>query len=724
MNTGRTFGKILLSALALAAVATAEVTPLAEERDGQLDSVTKKVDEIAAKAGISFGGSFKTQGFSSVIESDSLIDQAGKKREDIMSTTLDMEINARPLSAVTAKAVLRLHQDWRNMFAASATPLHTRWLSIDGTIRNYFLYNVGDFKTKVSPYTIWSPQPEVLYEPYVFSRNRTEVMNEVFLGDNNRVMQGFNFRVPLRIDPVFRRFDLRVTGSRLQAATGEPEHGPFSPMALEESEMDKYLLHTGLDLTVRDGIGAGFSFLYNSEIPETYKGDGGELTGEYLQDKTTVMAFRGLLGTELIKALDPETFSIHLDGELALSSNRDSAEMVYDSIYDDDGDLDTLIKDSVTDTDVDGLALRIGGDLNAAFDAGQIKLEADVVSNDADFVNEAAQSPVFWKNRVMNTEALSSKDDFMNYNAFNALYRNVYKFMPSGKSSKKLGYTKRPMNKIAWTRAIMSTDSLDKLLGAESYYTLEEYQSGADMGMVDQELSPVMPLGIATPNRLGVTSKLSGAFLDSAVSVTGLFSMFNEITAGTITDTVLFDDMATDYATQMQSVATESDTTEDGGFIFEDLLDKQALMQFGGGLSVDIAGFGTWYDKPLILSGSYVASSIEGTKGMIDRNEDEEVTDVYTKGYTKDVSFLNLGTYLKFYKKAALLGGYQLLTSSNDLAMLDHSLSQWKAGLEFKVLEGGVVTATYGQITNAWDVDSDEYSATSDQFDLLMTVKF
>ncbi|ERP32164.1 hypothetical protein [Chitinivibrio alkaliphilus] len=679
MNCTKGFTTVLVWVALLCFSVTTQAHASQGSHEARLDSLMEQVDAIMAKAGIGFGGAFQSRGFISKVESDSpeMVRPNAKHREDIMSTTLDLSMTARPLDALGARAEFRLHNDWRNMHTSSTTPVHTRWLSIDGHFNYRVLYNVGDFKTRISPFTIWAPEPTIMYEPEIFAQSRRNTMGEEFLGDNNRVLQGLNVRVPIEIDPVFDLFDFTVLGARLSSTSKDD---PFAPSVMDPVMMDRYLFTSNLDLVIREGLGLGMTYMYNGDALDTY---GDTSRTRFSEHSNNVLAVRGMFGSDLFSDMN-ETFSFLLDGEFALSDFEESPKRFTS----DEGVVDD---DDTEGRDFSGYALRLGAEAGLHTDAGQVILNGAFISNEHTFTNELAQSPVFWRTNVINTEALPSDHGPLNYNAFNALYRHVFHFAPSGDNAERLDYLKRPMNKIAWTRAIMGTDEPEALMGSRGFYTLEEYQKGEHLGMIDRELSPILPFGLATPNRLGATLDLTGDVLDKAVQFSGTAQFYEEMERTTVVD-------PTDASM---------------------LLDKTSYAQFGGGASVDIARLGQWYERPILLSGSHLFSSVEGQLGLIDENNDAQIQD-----YTQDINFTNLGLDFQFHDRMALLGGVQLLHSTHDVTEVDHDLTQWSTGMRFTVREGASITTSYGVIDQKYTIGGEERSAESKQFDLLMTMKF
>ena len=63
---------------------------------------------------------------------------------------MDFDIRARPNTATQGRLIMRMHQDWRNFFSDIGNPINTRWISIDGKVKEMFSYNVGDFRQRTA----------------------------------------------------------------------------------------------------------------------------------------------------------------------------------------------------------------------------------------------------------------------------------------------------------------------------------------------------------------------------------------------------------------------------------------------------------------------------------------------------------------------------------------------------------------------------------------------
>lgn len=640
-----------LLACGLTSAVWADLEPINGSESERIDSLEKKTEGILAKAGILFGGEFYSRALSSKISGNLTKDASGdatvgKTTENILATGLDLRIEARPLDVIGGTAIIRVHQDWRNMFGSMANPLTLRWISVDGNFKNLLTYNIGDFKQKYTPLTVWTPEPEIMFEPTVFARQREIAMGEEFLGDNNRVMQGANFNFGAKVAPALQELKLNAFASRLRQAGTEKE-ASGTPDATDHLNvnMDRYATAFNADMKFIPGAEIGGTILYVGDAKRTSR----------LADTATwkaatndlVFSGRARIGSELFSSIDADVVKFGLSGEFAGSNY-------------------TWYTGKEKDVTLFGTAFKGNLDGDFKFGSNGLKLNAGFLANTQEFRNEMAQSPALFNRRILNT-ALGNKKN--TYNIFDALYTSVFSYMPG---EGEMGI-KQPMKKSAWTRSTLTWSEIDK------YYAT----------LIEQNLSTALPLGEATPNRSGLIADLDLNFLNKAILVGGNLKILGEM---------------------------QRDTTFLSG-----TKETQSFMEFGGGASFNIAKFGDWWAYPFVLSGSFTHTYVDNYLGL--------------SGRENNVSFVNAGAYWKFWKRLALMGGYQFIESVNNGAKssidMTTNQSQWAAGLEYTVAEGGVLNATIGQVMVDYSANNATENKTvaannfkSLRLDLNLTVKF
>jgi len=657
----------------LAAVVCA-AEPIKGSTSQRLDSIEAKLQPLYSKTGIYFGGNFYSRALSSKLSGNVTDSATAKTTEDALYTGLDLSVNARPLDAIGGTAIIRMHNDWRNMFGSMANPLTLRWISIDGNAKDFFVYNIGDFAQKYTKLTLWLPEPEIMFEPTVFARQREIAMDEEFLGGNNRILQGANFNFGAKVAPALQELRirgfatrLRQTGKQLGDADYETPQG-FDSYGVD---MDRYAVSSNLNLGFVPGTQLGGTFLYIGDAARTSKLDDIETyenpndPNNYV-DKNTVFSINAGLGSGLFSAIDSEKVKFGLSGEFAGSNGRkyfkkDSSEAVF------------------------GTALKGGLDGNFKFGKNGLNIDLGFLMNSSNFRNELAQSPALFKVNILNT---------MNHNSFNifdALYTNVFSYTPAQgeeeDGEEPVGGIKHPIKKSAWTRGTLTWDEI-----------LRAYKKG----LIEQDISGALPFGEATPNRRGFVGGLKLDFIDKAILLGGDLKILSE----PYYDTTFLGDF--------------EDFEENKG----EKMKRKKFTEFAGGASFNVAKFGNWWAYPFILSGSFKKTSVSNYLGL--------------SGYDKDISFINGGLYWKFWKRAGLMGGYQLVSSKSEVSVSDEiykmtsNQSQWAAGFEYTVAEGGVLNATIGQVIVNNSINGDQKMKDDEsknnykalRLDLNLTVKF
>ncbi|MDR2728559.1 MAG: hypothetical protein LBB56_05450, partial [Chitinispirillales bacterium] len=611
-----------------------------------------------SKAGIHFNGEFRSQYLSSTV-SESAVESSGKKNEAVEYTSVDFDVVARPNSALSGRAVFRLHQDWRNFFGDIQNPITTRWLSIDGSLMGgIFRYSLGDYKKKLSPLTLWSPDMEFLYEPEIFAMQRRFAMSESFLGENNRLLQGIDLAFKAQLYPILEEVEANVFGARL-ASSGNGESSVLPQGLIADAEFDKYLLGVSAGTQILKGLGLGITNITIFDYKDSFKGT--KEAADAASQSTNVFSAR--LNADNRTFMETDFVEFGVDAEIAFSSDRDA--------WDDfDGNLNPIVKDS----SITGTALNAGLFARLNFgDAGFVKFRAAFINNDSTFRNEAAQSPVFFKRTIMNSENKLGGLGIMN--PFDAIYRTVFKFAPS----QYFGDAK-PQMKTAYNIAVIPS----------AYPTSPE---NSDLSVFQQAL----PGGLASADRSGAVVNLDGSFLNSALSVGVKAAILS--TVG-------------EYNTLDKD---KSPILNGNGEIIKGTAD---YLEFVGGASVDIAKFAPAVGPSLVIGGSY---------GVYNGEHDK---------WAKENTLFSGELNYNFYKRFGLLLGYQQLDmvnkfDGNEILGSEHNFTNFAAGLQYKVADGGCltvkITRVYGEraeYKNDADVTVDKLSYKAVQPEVFLTVTF
>jgi hypothetical protein len=667
----------------------------AQGDEGRLDSLQSAVEGIMAKAGIQFSGEFRSRFLLSRIGGEGA-DPARRIDESVEYTSVDFDIGARPTSALQAKVIFRMHQDWRNFFSDVANPIFLRWVSIDGDVKRVFGYNVGDFREQYSPLTLYAPQIEPLFEPAIFSRLRESAMSEQFLANNDRLLQGVNLNFDAELFPILSELHAGVLATRLRLAETSIQNGSRVATSLEAADMDMYLLGVNIDAVISEGLSVGATVMPLFDMPSTYATPGSYDTtaANTSARQTLVGAVRGALSSRLFRDSGP--FTLGLDGEFAMARDRDSAWYAYDTTF----GADTAVHGRLETESVQAGALA--ANIRADFTANERTAAGVTVGymrNEPDFRNPMAQSPSFVGERIMNIEndpvRAGGVIDQRYYTTFDALYGSVFKFVPSRNTNR---WMQAPFRKLSYISSILTADELAAY--AESH--------------IDTAVQLMLPMGPATPNRQGVKLLATAAILkNGALALKGESYALSEMRGA------FWDSLRIGPAAGAGDTATSVAVNR--------RLPKTAYLHVGGGFSLDIGALVDHMHYPLRISASYRHTA--ATNDGIDT--------VALSRHNATVGFLNAGAYWKFWKRLALLGGYQRIQTDATapgqrygVAEIQQHLS---AGFEWTVAEGGALIGRIGRIAARYRHDDPSIADAGDltardfyqrQIELFLRVRF
>ncbi|MDG5814082.1 hypothetical protein QA601_03260 [Chitinispirillales bacterium ANBcel5] len=656
----------------------------ASDTEERLDQLESTVNSVLSKAGIHFGGEFRSQFLNSRISDGSdLANENARKSEGISFTSVDFDITARPNTALGARAMFRMHQDWRNFFGDPSNPIFTRWISVDGSVLNNMIgYSAGHFHKRISPLTVWSPDMEILFEPEVFAQMREIAMGEEFLGNNMRVLPGIDLRADVQLYPIVDRVHLNFFGSRLRSS-GTTE----STVTHEPAQMDKYALGSNLEIDVNRGLGFGLTYM---NIFDNHRSAHGNVRVDTQHTRITVG--RANATNALFMPDDLINFGVELEGAFSVdSSYRTSyfANGIRRSKKTEEVFIDDTTSVSVPLPTTEGLAFN--ANVFGRIDLGNSTFRASggFLYNEEGFRNDLAQSPSFIGTRPIlhsgnNTPEL--------YNIFDAMYRNVFKYASDGTG----GYTdRRPVQKLSYTSSILTQDealrnNIHRHLTEEEINSLNHEGIDSELKASPWGLNPytqlTLPYGLATPDRQGIKGSFGVSLLDRALQLKSNFH-------------------------SLKSISRESIEIEEG-VVLE--FPEVEFIDFQIGGSFDVSSV-TNLDRHFIIGATFNHSEAKqpGAHGL--------------EGTSWTNNLVGLDLNWNFFQRFSLLGGMMFLVSDYDYITGEDATetqSILSGGLRYEVTEGGSLTALFTSTNKELKVGDDKSDASFIQPELFLTVSF
>jgi hypothetical protein len=199
---------------------------------------------------------------------------------------------------------------------------------------------------------------------------------------------------------------------------------------------------------------------------------------------------------------------------------------------------------------------------------------------------------------------------------------------------------------------------------------------------IDTSLQLVMPFGPATPNRVGIDSRLTAGFWEDRIEATVLYAGLKEIEGFRI------------------------DTAR--------VLPATEFTQMGGGLKLEIGAM-AGLPYPLTLSGSLIRSKADNAG----------IGDSVFNARKVETDFINAGLRYKFWKRAALLAGFQEIRTSNTRgATLEEVQRNVGGGLEYRISDGAYALGGVNQVTVTPPAGAAHKEFSQLQTALRLTVRF
>ena len=663
----------------LIALLTASVAASASAVADNQKALQAQADSANAKRGVEIGGSIRAvaqrSSFSTDQDKTGINSMPDVERNEFV--TADLNFGFRPYESVRANVLMRLGGGMQEYFAAASKTIEAKWLNVEGNVGKNFYWVVGDFRSAISPLSIYRPGIDIMYEPTIFARKRHMAEKEQLLEGNQRNLQGVNLQFRQEIDPmigevraeaIFARLN-RVSVLDFSGAEGNILPNDSIAGTSLSSATDKWVIGGNFELLpMQKNVFVGVtpmyifdnenskSYTYRHPDPSSFNPDDSE-TGAYeFQDinpfvsfpqKTFVLSIRaGVDAGALIKV---PGLSLDLVAEYALSSNK------VPSYAEDPATGDAI---EGPEESVSGSALLVN--LNAGYkveNSWSAGLSLDFIRNDEKWFNNLAQSPSFFAQRILNSDKDGNTVKYgVNsplYSTFDALYNYSPKFTPVARSlgtddnafieGQSNSYNIAPYNKNSWGNNVYSAEQLALI----------------NM-MADPALQLALPNGLATANRMGVRALIKGDWQEK-VEAQALVTIMNQVKS------------------EFEAV------------------DKVSYMEFGGGAKADIAKI-AGLSKSAEFAGSFKHS--------------ESKTDLLSGESGKVTSdFINVGASFQFLPRLGVTAGFQMINTDYgvfanpygefvgvDVPLMKSKQMHWMVGFDYLVGDNAWLAINYGMI--------------------------
>ena len=669
------FSSVLLLSAATAFAAPEQDSSAEKSVAEQQKSLLEKLDSLNdAVLGLRVNGSAKAGVLTSMASSDQFSDNS-PTQETQAYTDVNLILTAHPSSETEVRVEARLHKDWQSAYEENNNPIIGHWFSYDGKILDdHLAFNLGYMRVGYTPYTLYTPQPNLLQEPEIFAQARAEAMSKRNLDTTSRrLLHGLNIDYHSGNLGVVDDLHLQATGARLRNISKKNDQAFF-----DFDWTDRYLYGVRLGVDAYGAhVGANFVNVFDREL--SFLAHDLDLSDSVVFDDNKV--FSGELSFNTKKILPDLPVVIGFDAEYAMSWwNADlyySAEKTYSDyslkkglVPNADGGLDSIAYvSSITKAthktasenflDDNGSALYVEPYVQAKFSDLAVELRGRYLQNDAKFWSELASASNFSGNTViLNANALYSDSVYSNLvstfgmSSLENLYFQVYNSNPLNVTnlitSAKANVLSSENDESGYLYSRVYNNYKNAHFYRNGYIadTKKRLELDEALNLMNVSVDMALPYGLATPDRKGFAASLDLDW-NGAVVVNGRFARYNW------------------------------DAADD------------VFMEYAAGLGVRIDQFVSALDKALI-QGSYAHAEED--------NYFKRKSDRIMAGVTFDNLVGPLGILAGFEKVSMEYGNPLILTETAAITKTEEMLL--RVGPRIKIAPASYLSVQYGLLTD------------------------
>ena len=685
-----------LSSAILLSAATAFAAENQTEVVTQQKSLLEKLDSLnAAVLGLKINGTAKAGVLASFASSDQYADNS-PTQENQAFTDVNLRLTARPSSETMIDVQLRLHKDWQSAYDENNNPVIGHWFSYDGTILNKHVdFNLGYMRVGYTPLTINTPQTEVLQEPEIFAEKRREALAQRNLDTTSRrLLHGLNVAYQSGSVGAVDNITAQLTGARLRNTAKKADQ-----LFFDFDFSDRYLLGARAGVEAY-GAHVGLNYVNAFDRKQTRRSKDLDDLDTIYYEKNQVFSADIAFDSKKVLPQLPITFG--LNGEFAMSNWKVDRDYNYtgkkvsyrvNQATDANDKQFAYVKSSLEKDphyvneeylDLDGKSFYADVFAKGNVSDVDFKVSAGYFQTDSNFWSEMASSPVYQgRSTILNTGALYTDSSYADLilgtfgaSSLENLYFSVYNsttlqagnLMSSGKK-----------NILSEFGSLESPNLFYRL--DNNYKNGHFYRNGYTSNIAKKrELDPLtvldpsvglaLPLGMATPDRKGITAKADVNWADKVF----FNARVNLVTQGNLPS----------FDAEGNPITIENKFTE-----------------FAVGLGVD-AGALAGLDRKILVQGSF-------SNGSEDSYLNRKVTRIVA-GVTADVwGPISVLAGFQMYEKKFGDNGYTVASTDENGAIIaaaavtKASEQLIMGGVRVKLAPISYLTVQYGMLKNDLD---------------------
>ena len=166
---------------------------------------------------ITFTGAARAQFFSDHYQSQNEEDTITVPKLNSGNTLVDLGVNMRPNPQMEIQGMVRVRNDYGAFWGAGVS-FDVRQLYVKGVAGGIVRYQLGDINYKLTPYTLWNTQQELISNTPFSFQQQTDVVNydHFYNNDNSWRQQGASAEMAFEFGKWIREIEIKTIATRLK----------------------------------------------------------------------------------------------------------------------------------------------------------------------------------------------------------------------------------------------------------------------------------------------------------------------------------------------------------------------------------------------------------------------------------------------------------------------------------------------------------------------------
>ena len=168
---------------------------------------------------ITFVGAARAQFYSDNYNSYFEEDTVTASKLNSGNTLVDLGINMRPNSQMEIQGMVRVRNDYGGFWGAGVT-FDVRQLYVKGVAGGIVRYQLGDINYKLTPYTLWNSNQEMISGVPFLLQQQTDVVNydHFYNNDNSWRQQGASAEVGFEFGKWIKEIGIKTVATRVKTS--------------------------------------------------------------------------------------------------------------------------------------------------------------------------------------------------------------------------------------------------------------------------------------------------------------------------------------------------------------------------------------------------------------------------------------------------------------------------------------------------------------------------